>query len=456
MRFKDKTYLITLVLFLLFLNAGIFSLAFYTNQKSAENAHQLCYSEQSVIASALEDDFQYLGHNTRAKTQVMKSYGNYYKVKNISLCFLNENGEIVFNNLPEEAVIPTLNSSSTQRIDGARLFLISAPVDFGEYTMIYAKDLSYLDDDFKSISLVFVLTSLGASGLLAILLFFVLRKLSGPLERLSAATEALANGNFESRADESGKDEFAQLAAGFNRMADHIGEQMNMLEENAELKQRMLDNLAHEMRTPLTSIRGYAEYLLNANISEDEKIEAIEFIINESERLKLIGERLLDDAFIRENGIDARNKNLGELVADVAKKLSIIADSRGVELRVTAQNVHCVCDPLLVGMLVSNLVTNAIKACKNGGQVELACEYNDDFAVISVRDNGVGMTEEHLKRITEPFYRTDKSRSRADGGTGLGLALCERIAQAHGAILEFESTLGEGTSARVKFPKTKN
>lgn len=448
MKFKEKTYLITLVLFLIFLNAGIFSLAYYTQQKNADSAEKLCISEFSVITEAFEDDILLLGETGRV--QVIRSFIVYYEQKDILLQFTDTNEKTVLSSLPNGALVPDAHTLSTQRINGKRFILISAPVAFSQYTMTYAKDVSYLDEDFKSISMVFVLTSLGASALLALILFFVLGRISSPLERLKSATEEIANGNFGARADESGSDEFAMLASDFNRMAEHIGTQMNELTENAKTKQIMLDNLAHEMRTPLTSIRGYAEYLLNANIGEEERIEAVEFIISESERLKSIGEKLLDDAFIRENGIKAERINLGELVSNAAKKLSFIASQRGIELRIDAKSVYCACDTVLIEMLVANLINNAIKACKNGGCVVVGCDTDNENASITVRDNGIGMTNDQLKRITEPFYRTDRSRSRNEGGTGLGLSLCERIAKAHNANLCFESEPNKGTTATVR------
>ena len=451
MRFKDKTYIITLVLFLIFLNAGIFSLAYYTNQKSVTAAYELCHSEKGVIVEAFEDDIRHIGSS--ARKHIMYSFGVHYAAKHIGLCFVDESGETLYTSFPEGLYCPPAGQSSTQYYDGRRIYLISETVANGQYTFTYAKDLTHLDEDFKSISVVFVLTSLGASALLAIVLFFVLHKLSSPLMRLREATEAISNGDFSIRADDSGKDEFSLLAADFNRMAEHISAQMRELEDNAKTKQQMLDNLAHEMRTPLTSIRGYAEYLLNANIDENEKIEATEFIITESERLKSIGEKLLDDAFIRENGIKCENSNLGFIVADTAKKLTFFANNSGVQIAVNAQNTECFCDGLLVGMLLTNLANNAIKACKGNGKIVLSCGIENGNPFVSVSDNGVGMTEEQIMHVTEPFYRTDKSRARNDGGTGLGLALCERIVKAHGAHLSFESELGKGTVAKVTFTK---
>jgi signal transduction histidine kinase len=98
-------------------------------------------------------------------------------------------------------------------------------------------------------------------------------------------------------------------------------------------------------------------------------------------------------------------------------------------------------------MLFYNLAENALKACSDGGHVVLSCHGN----TATVKDNGKGMTAEQMARVTEPFYRTDKSRSRADGGAGLGLALCKRIADAHGAEMKFSSRLGEGTEVSLTF-----
>lgn len=455
LRFREKTYLITLVLFLLFLNTGIFSLAYYTYDNNMDAAEELCREEERVISEAFAKDCEYLNYNS-SKRALMKTYCDFYYDNDIRLMFFEESafsegGNYICSNLPSGIAPPNIGESSTQRSDGKRYFTMTQKIDNGEIAIVYAKDVSYLDEDFKNISVVFVLTSLFASVLLALCLFVVLRKLSQPLEKLRTTAGEIADGNFESRADDSGSDEFSLLAKDFNRMAEHIGTQMNALEENAKTKQRMLDNLAHEMRTPLTSIRGYAEYLRDANIGEEEKIEAVEFIISESERLKAIGERMLDEAFIRENKIIPEQVNLGELIFGAVKKLTVKAANAGVALRADANEIFLNCDKLLTELLITNLADNAIKACRGRGTVIIGCEREAGATRIFVADNGVGMTEEQLAHITEPFYRTDKSRSRDEGGTGLGLSLCQRIADAHGAELKFESEPEKGTKAVVTF-----
>ncbi len=448
LKFREKTYILTLALFLLFFNTGIFSLSYYTFSKSTDSSKEICYAEERIIAEAFANDTENLGHGITDE-MVMISFCGFYSEKNIFLNFQSD-GEKIYGNLPEGLKPPEKGRASTQRSDGKRYFLVSEEI-CRKYVFTYAKDVSYLDEDFWGLSIVFIITSVGASVILALLLFAVLRKLSLPLERLRGAAGEISKGNFEIRADESGGDEFSLLAKDFNSMAEHVSRQMEELEESAEMKQRMLDNLAHEMRTPLTSIRGYAEYLKTANISEEAKIEATEYIISETERLKLIGERLLDEAFIRENEINRESVFIPELIAEISRTLSVKNDN--AVIKTEACDLTLDCDRLLISLLISNLCDNALKACRNGGEVIIGCGEDENTAFISVRDSGIGMSEEQLKHITEPFYRTDKSRSREEGGTGLGLSLCARIAKAHNAILSFESELGKGTEATLYFKK---
>ena len=450
MKFREKTYLVTLVLFLVILNAGIFSLAFYTYENNVSAAKDIAAAEEKVIAEAFSNDIAYLSREESIK-RVMESYGTFYQKKGIYLSFTFPEGEAV-STLPAGLTSPKAEHTKEQRTEDGRYYLISQVLEKGEIALVYAKDIGYLDQDFSRLAAVFVPVSLLASLFLALCLFFVLRKLASPLERLRAVAEEMTKGNFAVRAPDTGKDEFSLLGKDFNRMAQHVEDHTRRLEESAAIKQRMLDDLAHEMRTPLTSIRGYAEFLQIANIPEEEKLEAADYIISQAERLEKIAERLLDEAFIRENGISGEETSLGDLLRGVEKMLLPKAEALGVKLSVEIREVTAFCDPLLMEMLLSNLAENAMKACrqKQDGRVTLACRGEEGGILLSVTDNGAGMTKEQLARITQPFYRTDRSRSRSEGGTGLGLSLCAKIADAHGAELTFRSAVGEGTVAEVR------
>lgn len=457
MKFREKTYLVTLLLFLTVLNTGIFMLAFYTYKTSVDAAENVCFAEERVIAEAVADDLAYLKEGA-SEQLVFLSYGSFYKEKDVLLAFYREDRQL-YSSLPEGVSVPAVGYSKTQRIEQKRYFLIAEQSEESDLIVVYAKDIGYLDKDFQRMAFIYIPTSVLASALLAVCLFFALRRLASPLEKLRTVSSEIASGNFSVRADDKGKDEFAMLARDFNRMAEHVETHTQALEQGNRVKQQMLDNLAHELRTPLTSIRGYAEFVQNANISEEEKWEALNYIISETERLGKISERLLDEAFIRENGIKKQTVSVSGLISDTVAALRAKAANEGVVLLEMSRDAVCACDPVLTGMLLSNLTDNAIKACRGvpNATVTVGCETDTDGGLyLFVRDNGVGMTAEQLAHVTEPFYRTDKSRSRSEGGTGLGLSLCARIVASHGWTMRFFSEPQKGSEVRILLPKEQN
>lgn len=447
MRFWQKIYIFTLVIFLICLNIGILSLTLYTYQKNIETTETAVSAEQNYIALSFERDYDALmeSDENAGPSLLMQSYGAYYGRKGLYIAFKNGDDEL-YSNFKSRYSIgkETLLHAD---LEGKRHILISATVCDGKYELIIAKNVENLDREFSSLMTVYSVTAVGVSLALAVVLYFVLKKLSNPLETLRKTTEKIEAGDFSARVTEKGNDEFTLVAKSFNLMLDKINEQMLSLEYEADRKQMLVDNMAHELRTPLTSIHGYAEYLEKANTTEERRLIAAKYIMSESERLQKICAILLDGAFIRENKIEMSDVDLGAVIADVSQKLKMKAQDSDVEMICHTSPAAVKGNETLLSMLFYNLAENAIKACSAGGKVKISCF--ESQAVIE--DNGKGMTEEQLLHITEPFYRTDKSRSRAEGGAGLGLALCKQIVNTHGAKMDFESKIGRGTKITVTF-----
>ena len=453
MKFFEKTYLLTLVLFLVFLNGCVLMLSLYSYENRVEATEQVCLSEQYTIEQAFEADWDGLGNASDLLLQT--TYGNFYRKKGIGLCFSDPEGIIHYSSLPDGIAPADPGHMREQKSkDGVRHLLISQKICDGALVMTYSKDISEMHKEFEGLFITFLTVSVASSALLAVLLHLVLRRLYAPLVRLRSVTEQLSAGDFSVRAQEDGKDEFAMLGADFNRMADQIRAQMSELRLTADQKQQMLDNLAHEMRTPLMSIHGYAEYIGTANITDEERIDATQYIMSESMRLRSISETLLDMAFVRENRIECEPLSSRALLSRTLDHFAIRAQDAGVTLKSTDYNTVIWGNALLLELVLSNLTENAIKACPDGGHVEIGCRQGADSEVqLYVKDNGVGMTPEQLLHITEPFYRTDSSRSRRGGGTGLGLSLCDRVIKAHGGTLTFSSQVGQGSEAVVTLPQ---
>ena len=442
MRLWQKTYLAALVLFLIFLDSSVFLLAYYTYSEVVLAAEASCDTENAAIVRALKrdyDDVLEMGSSEESIPLLLRSYDGYYRTRQIRFRVYNGDREL-FDALPDGIRIPGPDASKLCSVDGVRYFVINNTVE-GLGQFVYAKDVSSLDEKFRTLMTVFLCVSTGASVLLAACLFVALKRLSVPLEKLRRTSETIAGGDLSVRADESGRDEVAALAKSFNVMVD-------ALRLDARRKQALVENMAHELRTPLTTIRGYADYLEKAPVAAEGRQQALAYIQTEADRLESVAEKLLDGAFIRENGISPRPVDLPALLEETGRRLTPRAEKSGVYLTLDTRPGVVDGDPALLSVLVGNLVENAVKASNPGSTVTLFC----DGKTVAVVDRGKGMTPEQLSHITEPFYRTDKARSRAEGGTGLGLALCKQIADAHRATLSFTSAPGEGTTALVEFP----
>ena len=454
MKFFEKTYLITLILFLLFLDVSVIFLCIFTFKSNIRATEKICASESFAIVESYGNDTENLNHESAYLIQL--SYCNFYDDRNIFLRF-EEYGVESFSTVPNGLIIPEEGHIASDKQDGKYYIAVTEATSDGRFNITYVKDITDTYKEFEAIAVWTIAASAMVSVCLAVVLYIVLQKIYSPLTRLRSVTEQMSNGNLNARADESGNDELSCLARDFNGMAFKVSEQIDELKSVAEQKQRMLDDLAHEMRTPLTVIHGYAEYIESANISQDEQLDALKYIKNEAMRLKSVSEILLDSAFIREGKIIKEKVQVNELLKATKERFKLRAKDKSVEIYIKdPSDEHIYCDLTLVEIVLSNLTENAINACKNNGRVDIGCLSDSEYITVYVKDNGIGMTPEQLKHIKEPFFRVDKSRSRQRGGTGLGLALCEVIAIAHGAVLDFESTNGKGTIAYIKFNKSYN
>ncbi len=444
-RFWQKVYLLTLVLFLLCINGGILSLTVYTHQKNVRSAEEAAGAQQYYAAMSFERDYDYVREQQGDASLLMQSFGAHYASKGLYLAFLQGEKEI-YSNIPF-AYTPETDSLSHVYHEDKRHLVITSEICGGAYTMVAVKNVEDLDSEFRSLMLIYLLTALGVSLFLAVGLYLVLRRLSKPLDELRETTQQIREGDFSVTARVTGNDEFTLLAESFNSMLDTINKQMEDLAADAENKQMLVDNMAHELRTPLTSIHGYAEYLEKAAVTEEKRVTAAKYILSEAKRLQKISELLLDEAYIRGNPPEMGEVELSAILCDTAEKLQFRAEERQVTILGDTAKMTVTGNETLLSMLFYNLTENAIKACAPGGTVRLSCQ--GSFATVT--DNGKGMTEEQLAHITEPFYRTDKSRSRAEGGAGLGLALCQRIVTLHGGDMQFDSEPGKGTKVCVSF-----
>lgn len=225
----------------------------------------------------------------------------------------------------------------------------------------------------------------------------------------------------------------------------------------AAIRADLVANVSHELKTPVTSIHGFAETLLQGAL-EDERARPrfVEIIYRESGRLLRLVNDLLDLSRLEldPRAIEKHPINLVKTVEDAVERSALKAEEKqlGLKPMVGVERAELQGDDYRLGQAVGNLIDNAIKYTPPGGEIRVNLQYEKGAFVISVRDTGIGIEPEHLDRVFERFYRTDKARSRQHGGTGLGLAIVKHIVELHGGQVWAESRLGEGSLFRIRLP----
>ena len=229
-------------------------------------------------------------------------------------------------------------------------------------------------------------------------------------------------------------------------------ERMEKLQEVAEKQELLMGALSHEMRTPLTSIIGYSDTLRHVKLKDEQKDRALEHINREGKRLEALSGKMLQLLGLYQNhAIQMEMTTADDLLNHVIDMEKEQAEKKNVQLKMEYEAFSMKMDPALMESLLVNLIDNALKATDTGGSILVKAYETSGKKIFEVSDSGMGIPEEELGKITDAFYMVDKSRSRKEGGSGLGLALCVKVAEIHGGFLKIESQPGEGTTVRAVF-----
>lgn len=219
------------------------------------------------------------------------------------------------------------------------------------------------------------------------------------------------------------------------------------------IRREFTANVSHELKTPLTSISGFAELLSAGGVPEDTVTDFAKTIYTEAQRLISLVSDIIKISELDEKSVcyEKENVNITELSRDVARRLKMSADKKNVKIGISGEDISVYGVRKILDEMIFNLCDNAVKYNKEGGTVEIRVKKEDGKIVLSVRDTGIGIAPSQQSRVFERFYRVDKSRSKAEGGTGLGLSIVKHGAMYHGAEIKLTSTPGEGTEVTVIF-----
>ncbi|AHF06120.1 sensor histidine kinase [Desulfitobacterium metallireducens] len=303
--------------------------------------------------------------------------------------------------------------------------------------------------------LIFMLLALLALivGLLAFIP--VLRKILVPLSNMVDKVENIHAGNLEERLPvEQGQVEINRLAVSFNGMLERLETSFKAEQEAKEQMRRFVADASHELRTPLTSIHGFTEVLLRGAMNQPEKLyRSLKSMYTESERMKkLIEDLLLLAKLDRSPNLQRAELDLDELVLEMETQLRLLAGNRKVSFSLNSPAKGWLNEDKMK-QIILNLFNNAVQHTDpESGKIKLSVNPVEGGIELTVKDNGQGISEEHLSHLFERFYRVDSSRTRKYGGAGLGLAITQFLVELHDGKIRVESTLGEGSTFYVWLP----
>ncbi len=273
-----------------------------------------------------------------------------------------------------------------------------------------------------------------------------------PLKKITAGANEYASGNLEYRIQLSSHDEIGYLAETLNYMSDKL----NQLEE---YQKTFIANVSHDFRSPLTSIKGFLEAILDGTIPPEMHDKYLNRVITETERLNKLTQGMLTLNSLDSKGLLFRtNFDINRVIKDTAATFEVVCSQKNLTFDLTfGDSIQMVYGELgKIQQVLYNLIDNAIKFSPDGSTIYIQAYPKHEKIFVSVKDTGIGIPKDSIKKIWERFYKTDLSRGKDKKGTGLGLSIVKEIIQAHGENIDVISTVGVGTEFIFSLPRPVN
>lgn len=312
--------------------------------------------------------------------------------------------------------------------------------DVGGAVLLHT-DVSNLDVSFGAMGRQVAAAAIAALILGVALSYLMSRSITRPITTISKAVGRFAKGELDSRVDINRHDELGELADAFNSMAEDLSK-LEML------RRGFVANVSHELRSPMTSMQGYVQGMLDGTIPEEDYPQYLNVVLSETKRLNKLISELLDLSRI-ESGkfpLNCQKFDVNELIARIMFQYEGRIEEKHINVDISFRQEQCLvwADPDRISQVVVNLIDNAVKFLQDGGSLTLWTLMDEDHAIITIKDDGPGIASEDLPYIFDRFYKADKAHSGK--GTGLGLSIVKKILEQHGQEIKCTSTPGRGTS----------
>lgn len=287
----------------------------------------------------------------------------------------------------------------------------------------------------------------------ALILLVMIKGTLEPLKKLQKGIHAIANGEYGKTLMVEGHTEITELALDVNQMSKEIEKNISAMEQILENRRIFIGDMSHEMKTPLTSILGFADLLtIKPNLTEAQRRSYSEIIYKEASRIKTMSGKLMEIVHLEGGNIQLEAVEMEACVKEIIEIQRYLPNDKNIKIEEKLCSAWVNGDRDLLKSLLLNIFDNARKASKHGGTISVRMEKGEDRLEIQIQDFGMGISEKELGKIMEPFYMIDKSRTRKSGGAGLGLALCQEIVKLHKGNIEIRSKENGGCKVLIFLP----
>lgn len=469
MKLWIKIYIFSLVLIILTLNLSGFILIDKFHKDLLKKEIEKCIEEEKFVSLQLKINSLYVKSEYKDTKGLIKRVMNEYNT-----CFNNESskiGKINILNLENKAIysdVDFINSNNNEELENLKedkinyvirtvdnkkcLYICSLAYLSDEAIKIYyVKDISEIYDERVNRYLFFIKLNIVLCLIFAVFMIFISKFITKSINSLINSTNKISSGEYSERVSIKSKDEFYILAKSFNTMAQTIEDKIRELEESNVEKETFINNFTHELKTPLTSIIGYANLIRTSKYNEELFFEAADYIYKQGKRLEIMELKLMDLIYAKTQKITLKPINIINILEEIKDMMFIKLNDKNIKLIIGGQDCILKGDSDLIKILLCNLIENAMKASECNSKIKISIDIKENKLYISIRDYGIGIPKEHLEKIFQPFYVVDKSRSRKLNGAGIGLSICEKIIRAHNADININSELGKGTEVVIIF-----
>ncbi len=386
-----------------------------------------------------------------------------FNLENAELQVLNTRGDVLISSSGFQVEKGIQTSDISQAVHGNQGRWIGSQVGTGEHVMAvstplmdqgqtiyilrYVTSLESINNKISNIILISVAVGIVVLAVVLLISFGLANSIVKPINNITAFSAQMAKGRFDVRVEGDYRYELGELASSLNYMAEEIV-------RSDKVKNDFVSSISHELRTPLTGIKGWTETLVSGNFSDPEETKlGMTIIAKETDRLIGLVEELLDFSRLQQKEVKLHQDPVDIVGLLTETKLQVRTKAEQKQVRLTI-NVSGVPVPIIgdfnrLKQVFLNIIDNALKFSHVQSNIFIHIEYEPKECIVTVRDTGIGITQEHITKVTEKFYQVNP----LGGGTGLGLAITRELVEQHGGTLTITSISGEGTSVIVSLPK---